>query len=354
MSSNIEVYQSSGQNQETSEKGIRRIYQHLMSGISQIIPILMISGIFISLIPHIQNMGMDSELLTLIYYIATLAINIAIPIMSAFISDSIAGKPAFIVSLVSSILLINMQGNVIEGIILGYIAGYFVLGLSRILKYLPKDFQSLSPNLFIPLIGSFVMGVIIYLTSPYFASYISLITQELNPVMLIFIGALLGIMMSIDLGGPINKTAYTIGIIGIFIGRYDLMSAVMLTGMLPPLIIWLTMLITHIFNDEERKQKWSCLFNGLCFVSEAAIPYMQKNKYTIHYPCIVASAIAGALTMYFGCSQAFPHGGIWTIMFINQPLYFVFSLVLSTVIGTLFIIFTKYLLSHFHKTRVES
>ena len=94
------------------------------------------------------------------------------------------------------------------------------------------------------------MGVIIYLTSPYFASYISLITQELNPVMLILIGALLGIMMSIDLGGPINKTAYTIGIIGIFIGRYDLMSAVMLTGMLPPLIIWLTMLITHIFNDE--------------------------------------------------------------------------------------------------------
>ena len=92
-------------------------------------------------------MGMDSELLTLIYYIATLAINIAIPIMSAFISDSIAGKPAFIVSLVSSILLINMQGNVIEGIILGYVAGYFVLGLSRILKYLPKDFQSLSPNL---------------------------------------------------------------------------------------------------------------------------------------------------------------------------------------------------------------
>lgn len=354
MSSNIEVYQSSGQNQEISEKGIRRIYQHLMSGISQIIPILMISGIFISLIPHIQNMGIESEYLTLIYYIATLAINIAIPIMSAFISDSIAGKPAFIVSLVSSILLINMQGNVIEGIILGYIAGYFVLGLSRVLKYLPKDFQSLSPNLFIPLIGSFVMGVIIYLTSPYFASYISLITQELNPVMLIFIGALLGIMMSIDLGGPINKTAYTIGIIGIFIGRYDLMSAVMLTGMLPPLIIWLTMLITHIFNDEERKQKWSCLFNGLCFVSEAAIPYMQKNKYTIHYPCIVASAIAGALTMYFGCSQAFPHGGIWTIMFINQPLYFVFSLVLSTVIGTLFIIFTKYLLSHFHKTRVES
>ena len=141
MSSNIEVYQSSEQKQETNEKGIRRIYQHLMSGISQIIPILMISGIFISLIPYIQNMGIESEYLTLIYYIATLAINIAIPIMSAFISDSIAGKPAFIVSLVSSILLINMQGNVIEGIILGYIAGYFVLGLSRILNIYLKIFK---------------------------------------------------------------------------------------------------------------------------------------------------------------------------------------------------------------------
>ena len=347
MSSNIEVYQSSEQKKETNEKGIRRIYQHLMSGISQIIPILMISGVFISLISYLQNMDIESEYLTLIYYIATLAINIAIPIMSAFISDSIAGKPAFIVSLISSILLINMQGNIIEGIIIGYVAGYFVLGLSRLLQYLPKDFQSLSPNLFIPIIGSFVMGVIIYLTSPYFGTYVSLITQELNPFMLIFIGALLGIMMSIDLGGPINKTAYTIGIIGIFIGRYDLMSAVMIAGMLPPLIIWLTMLVTHIFNNDEKKKKWSCLFNGLCFVSEAAIPYMQKNKYTIHYPCIIASAIAGASTMYFGCGQAFPHGGIWTVMFINQPLYFIFSLILSMIVGLCLIMVSRYLLLHF-------
>lgn len=352
MQNNVKCYQMVETSTLNNEKGIRKVYQHLMSGISQIIPILMISGIFMSIIPFTQRYGIEHEYLNLIYYIATLAINIAIPIMSAFISDSIAGKPAFIVSLISSIFLINIQGNVIEGIIVGFIAGYIVLGLSYIFRFLPKDIQSLVPNLFIPLIGSFVMVLIIYMTAPYFGSYISLFTQKFNNVALIIIGALLGIMMSIDLGGPINKTAYTIGIIGIFIGRYDMMSAVMLAGMLPPLIIWLIMMFTHIFQSDQRKNKWSCLLNGLCFVSEAAIPYMQEKKYVIHYPCIIASGIAGALSMYFGCGQAFPHGGIWTVLLINQPVLYILSLIISMFFGLVLVILMNQLTKKYlHKAK---
>lgn len=345
LQSDIKKYQAVESISKSNEKGIRRIYQHLMSGISQIIPILMISGIFMSLLPYIQKHNIEHIYLPLLYYIATIAQSLAVPIMSAFIGDSIAGKPAFIISLISTTIAVGVQGNVIEGILIGFIVGYLVLGLNYLFRFIPKDLQSLSPNLLLPLIGIYIMGVIIYTTAPYYAQYTGLFLQEFDSIRLIVVGAILGMMMSVDLGGPINKTAYTIGIIGIFIGRYDMMSAVMIAGMLPPLIIWLIMLITHIFTPEQRKQKWSCLFQGLCFVSEVAIPYMQEYKHTVHYPCIIASGIAGALTMYFGCGQMFPHGGIWTVFLINEPLYFLLSLIISLVVGAVLVIVMNKIIS---------
>lgn len=333
-----EIYHGKELYKESNEKGTRKIYQHLMNGISQIIPILMISGILMSLIPYLQNMDVDQEYLTIMYYIASLAINIAIPITSAFIGDSIAGKQGFVVSLISSIFLINVQGNIIEGILVGFIGGYLALGLSHLFSYLPKDLQSLTPNLFVPIIGTTILSFLIYMLAPYFIDYVSLLNQNLDSIVIVIIGAILGMMMSIDLGGPINKIAYTIGIIGIFTGRYDMMSAVMLAGMMPPLIIWLTMLTTKVFDQEDKQKKWSCLLNGLCFVSEVAIPYMKKYKSAVKYPCIIASSIASALSMYFQCGQAFPHGGIWTIFLINSPIYFISSLMISLIIGILLIV----------------
>lgn len=327
--------------QVQNENGIRKIYRHLMNGISQIIPILMISGILMSLVPYLQSWDFDSEYTTLIYYIATFAINIAIPIMSAFIADSIGDRPAFIVALVSSIFLINIGGNVIEGILLGFFVGYFILALTLLFSHLPKDLQNLTPHLLLPIIGTLTACALIYLCAPFFVDYITLFNQESTTVILIIIGAILGTMMSVDFGGPVNKTAYTIGIIGIFVGRYDWMSAVMIAGMMPPLVIWLTMLITKIFNNEERKNKWSCLLKGLCFVSEEAIPYVKKYKSLLYYPCIISSAIAGALAMYFQCGQAFPHGGIWTLLLINNPLYFLISLIIALIIGTTLIVVVR-------------
>lgn len=342
MKQDTHIYEGEhGDYQVRNESGIRKIYRHLMNGISQVIPILMISGILMSLVPYLQSWDVDSEYTTLVYYIATFAINIGIPIMSAFIADSIGDRPAFIVALVSSIFLINIGGNVIEGILLGFFVGYFILGLTLLFSHLPKDLQNLTPNLFLPIIGTLTTCALIYLCTPFFVDYITLLNQESTVGILIIIGAILGIMMSIDFGGPVNKTAYTIGIIGIFIGRYDWMSAVMIAGMMPPLIIWLTMLITKIFNEEERKNKWTCLLKGLCFVSEEAIPYIKKYKSLTYYPCIISSAIAGALAMYFQCGQAFPHGGIWTILLINNPLSFIMSLVIALIIGTGLIVIAR-------------
>ena len=150
-------------------------------------------------------MDVDQEYLTIMYYIASLAINIAIPITSAFIGDSIAGKQGFVVSLISSIFLSKVQGNIIEGILVGFIGGYLALGLSHLFSYLPKGFTKLTPNLFVPIIGTTILSFLIYMLAPYFIDYVSLLNQNLDSIVVVIIGAILGMMMSIDLGGPINK-----------------------------------------------------------------------------------------------------------------------------------------------------
>lgn len=318
-----------------NDKGIiRRFYKHLMNGISQVIPILMIFGIFVSVIQLIQNLNLSSSYISFFYPIASMAITFSMPILSAFIADSISEKPGFVVALVSSAFVMNLGGHILECIIIGFLAGYIVLGLSYVFSKMPENFQSVIPNLLLPIIGTLIVCFGVYLVSPYFFNYIDILTGELSMPVNIIIGFILGLMMSIDMGGPVNKTAYTIGIIGIFIGRYDLMAAVMIGGMIPPLVIWLTMLFSpSSFSEEERKGKWKCLIKGLCFVSEEAIPYMTKDKKGVHIPCIIASGIAGGLSMLFNCGQAFPHGGIWTIFFIEQPQFFIISLFAATLFG---------------------
>ena len=336
ISQNAAIYKSGTEVKNTNEEQgiVRKFYKHLMNGVSQVIPILMIFGIFISIIPLFEKFDSSTTYLSFCYSIASMAITFGMPILSAFIADSISDKPGFVVALVSSAFAMNQGAHILECVLVGFIAGYLVLGLSWILSKIPDDFQSIVPNLLLPICGTLIMCIVIFVLSNYFIDYLTILSIELSTPLNIIIGGILGIMMAIDMGGPVNKTAYTIGIIGIFIGRYDLMSAVMIGGMVPPLVIWLTMIVSpSTFNQEERKGKWKCFIKGLCFVSEEAILYMRKDKIGVHVPCIIASCIAGALSMMFGCGQAFPHGGIFTIAFIESPHLFLISLFASTLFG---------------------
>lgn len=329
-------------------KGIKKIYKHLMNGISQVIPLLMIYGVLISVLGQDSHMYYNQDVSIFNLYTLRVLVNLIIifslPVLSAFIADSISDKPGFIVAFASSILVVYVDNiGAIGVIIIGFVAGYLVKLLKKLFSYIPEDFSSLVPNLLIPICGVVIMTFVLNMIIGIPFNLKSIISQSVfSPVVALIVGLILGIMMSIDMGGPVNKTAYTIGIICIYYGKYDIMSAVMLAGMIPPIVIWLSMLVSpKLFDSDEIKNKWKCLIKGLCFVSEEAIPYMSKDKKGIHLPCIIASGVAGALSLYFGCSQIFPHGGIVTLPLIKEPLLFVISLLASVVIGMSFVLLFK-------------
>ncbi len=345
MNENTEV---SNGDVEIKEKGIRQQYTHLMNGISHIIPLLMIYGVLISVVFMFfnnldsMNTANQTTMSNALLYLASIAMQISFPVLAGFIADSISDHLGFVVAVVASFLSVNLGGNVIEVIIIGFASGYLVKGLNKLFAYLPESIESIVPNILVPIVGTLIMGFIVFYTASFQGSYVLFLSQINNPIILSIIGFVLGLMMSIDLGGPINKTAYTIGIIGIFVGRTDLMSAVMIGGMLPPIVLWLTMLVyPYAFTKEERQAKWRCLVKGLCFVSEEAIPYMIKDKKGIHIPCIIASGIAGALSVLFMCNQRFPHGGIFMLPFIENPFLFILSIIISMLVGMSLILILK-------------
>ena len=347
-----ELFQQDNKKVEISYKKIKNLYNHLMNGVSRLIPILMIYGI-ISQIMIMLEMNQfnylynDSELgmfLNLnLEYIPSLAIMFGGCLLSAFIAESISEVPGFTVALFSSFIYMNRNLGMAGMIVIGFVAGYLVLGLKKLFSYIPELLESLVPNFLLPLSAFVIMTIILNFVPQRVIDYQY---QDqilvLSPIFLIIIGFVLGAMMSIDMGGPINKTAYCIGIIGILLKRFDFMSAVMAAGMIPPIVIWLSIMVyPQLFNEKEKSGKWRCLVRGLCFVSEEAIPYMINDKRGIHLPCIIASGIAGALSMFFGCSQMFPHGGIATLPFINHPHFFIISIFASALIGMSFVLFFK-------------
>lgn len=345
LSQDASIYHGTDENNDIeSPSGIRKFYTHLMNGVSQIIPLLMIFGILyeITIFSSVFTNGQMSLFQKVLYQVASLALALSMSIMSAFIADSISDKPGFVTALVCSGLVTSLGGSIIECILVGFITGYLVLGLNRLFSYLPEVISSIIPNLLLPITSTLIVCFFLYLVYPFFIDYSFIADINFQWLILLVIGGVLGAMMSIDMGGPINKTAYCIGIIGIFIGREDIMSAVMVAGMIPPIVIWLTMLLSpSSFEEIERTGKWRCLIKGLCFISEEAIPFMKKDKVGIHIPCIIASSLAGALSMYFMCAQKFPHGGIFTIVFINNPQFFLLAMFVSVLIGMSLILVLK-------------
>lgn len=326
---------------------IRIFYKHLMNGVSKVIPLLMIIGILTYMCSDYDYQSIyirQTGYMDIIINIRYISVYLVSLLMGAFIADSISEHLGFVIAAVSSALFLNIYYDPLVSIILSVIAGYVALGLKKICSYIPEMISSISPNLIIPVVGTLIM-VFIGKYIPFqnitnFTSGIS--TLSLSPLISGSIGAVLGIMMAIDMGGPVNKTAYLIGILSIIYGRVDIMSAVMIGGMVAPISIGLTMLLSKdTFNEEESKGKWKCIIKGLCFVSEEAIPYMKDNKVSVHLPCIIASGIAGCLSMIFGCGLSLPHGGIFVLPFIKEPLLFIIALLSASLIGTALILILK-------------
>lgn len=334
---------------------IRLFYKHLMNGISHALPFLVTSGVLYGILYLFKDQVLTNQLLILTSNVQQLISIMIIPIISAYIADSIADRPGMLSGFAGG--LIVCQGisitsistsspSLLAGIIAGFLAGFVSLMLRKLFSYLPQCLKGIEASLFHPIISTIIVALLmfylnsyLYIGHTYILNYVSLVESQMSTNVLF--GFVLGMMMAIDNGGPINKTAYVFSIGMLMSYDYYPMAAVMAGGMIPPFVIALT---ATLFKDrfEVRKDALMNYINGISFISEGAIPFIQKESQIILPACCLSAGLAGALSMYFNCSIASPHGGLFLIWMIQNPISYLSLIVCSTCVGTiLLILFTK-------------
>ena len=334
---------------------IRLFYKHLMNGISHALPFLVTSGVLYGILYLFKDQVLTNQLLILTSNVQQLISIMIIPIISAYIADSIADRPGMLSGFAGG--LIVCQGisitsistsspSLLAGIIAGFLAGFVSLMLRKLFSYLPQCLKGIEASLFHPIISTIIVTLLmfylnsyLYIGHTYILNYVSLVESQMSTKVLF--GFVLGMMMAIDNGGPINKTAYVFSIGMLMSYDYYPMAAVMAGGMIPPFVIALT---ATLFKDrfEVRNDALMNYINGISFISEGAIPFIQKESQVILPACCLSAGLAGALSMYFKCSIASPHGGLFLIWMVQNPISYLSLIVCSTLVGTiLLILFTK-------------
>ena len=334
---------------------IRLFYKHLMNGISHALPFLVTSGVLYVILYLFKDQVLTNQLLILTSNVQQLISIMIIPIISAYIADSIADRPGMLSGFAGG--LIVCQGisitsistsspSLLAGIIAGFLAGFVSLMLRKLFSYLPQCLKGIEASLFHPIISTIIVTLLmfylnsyLYIGHTYILNYVSLVESQMSTKVLF--GFVLGMMMAIDNGGPINKTAYVFSIGMLMSYDYYPMAAVMAGGMIPPFVIALT---ATLFKDrfEVRNDALMNYINGISFISEGAIPFIQKESQVILPACCLSAGLAGALSMYFNCSIASPHGGLFLIWMVQNPISYLSLIVCSTLVGTiLLILFTK-------------
>ncbi|WP_270832540.1 PTS fructose transporter subunit IIABC [Faecalibacillus intestinalis] len=334
---------------------IRLFYKHLMNGISHALPFLVTSGVIYGILYLFKDQVLTNQLLILTSNVQQLISIMIIPIISAYIADSIADRPGMLSGFAGG--LIVCQGisitsistsspSLLAGIIAGFLAGFVSLMLRKLFSYLPQCLKGIEASLFHPIISTIIVTLLmfylnsyLYIGHTYILNYVSLVESQMSTKVLF--GFVLGMMMAIDNGGPINKTAYVFSIGMLISYDYYPMAAVMAGGMIPPFVIALT---ATLFKDrfEVRNDALMNYINGISFISEGAIPFIQKESQIILPACCLSAGLAGALSMYFNCSIASPHGGLFLIWMVQNPISYLSLIVCSTLVGTiLLILFTK-------------
>ncbi len=330
-----------------------RIYTHLMNGVSHMLPFVVGGGILIAIaflidgfavdlnalsLEERQNFGTITEAAALFKGIGSVAFGFMLPILAGFIAMSIADRPGLAVGFVGGSIAANGTSGFLGALAAGFLAGYLVLFLKKALEKLPKSLDGLKPVLLYPLIGIFFIGVIMmFVVEPPIGALNTLMNNGLNGLngaSAIFLGALLGGMMSVDMVGPVNKAAYVFGTASIAAGNYNIMAAVMIGGMVPPIAIALaTVFFKKKFTAEERKAGPTNFIMGLSFITEGAIPFAASDPLRVIPACVVGSAIAGALSMAFQCTLMAPHGGIFVFPTVTNPLLYLVALAAGAAVG---------------------
>ena len=360
LNGNVPLYQAKGSGQaadseEESDSIGHQIYKHLMNGVSHMLPFVIGGGILIAIaflidgfavdlnsLPFEErsNFGTITPLAAMFKSIGGVAFGFMLPILAGFIAMSIADRPGLAVGFVGGAIAANGTSGFLGALVAGFVAGYLVRLLKKLFEKLPEGLEGVKPMLLYPVIGIFLIGVIMtYIVEPPIGALNVMINNGLNSMngaKAILLGALLGGMMSVDMGGPVNKAAYVFGTASIAAGNYNIMAAVMVGGMVPPLAIALaTMFFKNKFTEEERKAGPTNIVMGLSFISEGAIPFAASDPLRVLPSCIIGSAVAGALSMAFNCTLLAPHGGIFVFLTVGHPLLYLVSLAVGSVVGCL-------------------
>ncbi|WP_226677199.1 PTS fructose transporter subunit IIABC [Rossellomorea aquimaris] len=352
------LYNGGNQEKESNEGSEKKqksgFYKHLMNGVSNMLPFVVGGGILIaiSFLFGIQSANPDSpEYNEFAAILNTIgggnAFYLMVPVLAGFIAMSIADRPGFAPGMVGGLIAATGQSGFLGGIIAGFLAGYVVLGIKKSTNKFPPALEGIKPVLIYPLLGIFITGFIMlqFLVEPLSAvnTGIQNWLDGLGTGNLILLGLILGGMMAVDMGGPINKAAFTFGIAMIEGGNLAPHAAIMAGGMVPPLGLALaTTVFKKKFNDSERKAGIAAYFMGASFITEGAIPFAAADPFRVIPSIVTGSAIAGALTMFFGIGLPAPHGGLFVFPVVEgNPFLYLLAVLIGSVITALMVGFLK-------------
>ncbi|VEE14341.1 fructose-specific PTS transporter subunit EIIC [Ectopseudomonas mendocina] len=317
-------------------------YKHLLTGVSYMLPMVVAGGLLIALsfvfgIKAYEQEGTFAAALMQIGGDA--AFKLMVPVLAGYIAYSIADRPGLAPGMIGGLLASSLGAGFIGGIVAGFIAGYSAKAIARWVR-LPDSLEALKPILIIPLLASLITGLaMIYIVGSPVADVLQSLTQFLDSMgstNAILLGALLGGMMCVDLGGPINKAAYAFSVGLLASSSYAPMAATMAGGMVPPIAMAIaTVLARRKFAQSERQAGKAAGVLGLCFISEGAIPFAAKDPLRVIPASIAGGALTGALSMYFGCKLMAPHGGLFVLLIpnaINHALLYLLAIVAGSLL----------------------
>ena len=330
-----------------------RIYTQLMNGVSHMLPFVVGGGILIALAFLIDGLCVDMNALSAadrgnfgtitpvaaqLKTIGNLAFGLMLPVLAGYIGEAIGDRPALAVGFVGGLMAANGKSGFLGALVAGFVSGYLILLLRKLCDKLPEALEKIAPVLIYPVFGILGIGLLmIFAVEPIMGAINTALNNGLTGMggsSKIVLGLILGGMMAIDMGGPFNKAAYVFGTAAIAAGNYDIMAAVMIGGMTPPCAIALaTLLFKNKFTKSEREAGPTNFVMGLAFITEGAIPYAAADPLHVLPSCIVGSAVAGALSMAFGCTLMAPHGGIFVFPVVGNALMYLVALVVGTVIS---------------------
>lgn len=361
MSGTAPVYHASQSDKDSAESAIdakdsfgRQIYKHLTNGVSHMLPFVIGGGILIALAflfdtfdpANAKNFGSGTPLSAFLMKIGGASFGFMLPVLAGYIAMSIADRPGLVAGFVGGLLANQGGSGFLGALIAGFAAGYLVLLVKKLVSGLPQALEGTKPVLFYPVLGVLFIGIAItFIINPPVSAlneWLMNSLQTMGTTSRVLLGLVFGAMMSVDMGGPVNKAAYVIGTGALATGEYGIMAAVMAGGMVPPLAIALcTTFFPSRFTEAERKSGITNYIMGLSFITEGAIPFAAADPIRVLPSCIIGAGTAGALSMFFECTLRAPHGGIFVVPTIGNPLLYLASIAIGSVVACIILAIVK-------------